>query len=67
VLEIIKDGAELSYDKETDTFTDAFDMHDPSDAEMYMGIDILVNDKPVHVYAIGSGSWCWDDITNYYK
>ncbi|RLA69841.1 MAG: hypothetical protein DRG09_04735 [Epsilonproteobacteria bacterium] len=59
VVEVIKDGALLAYDKETDTFTDTFDNEMDEDPETYIGFDILINDKPVHVYAIGSGSWCW--------
>lgn len=43
--------------------TDLFTIYAPQEIvpDGYVGRDIVVEGKTIHTYAIGAGSWCWDE------
>ena len=49
----------LCYDDERDLFVDDSDVNEP-DEVTYPAEEIIVDGKPVKVYAIGAGYWCWE-------
>jgi len=51
------------YNEITDTLVFKIDAcTDPEEWYVHKGEDILVHEETVHVYAIGSGSWIWNEI-----
>lgn len=48
------------YDAEKDMFVVKFDEEDCG--EEFYGSDIVYQGKTYHVYDIGNGSWCWDEV-----
>lgn len=60
VLDSMGDGEYCELD---DTFTFKIDgSTNPEEWHVHKGEDILVYGETVHVYAIGSGSWIWDEV-----
>lgn len=57
---------EMSYDEKRDVLILDLgeDVDDECRFEEYEGFDIYVNGEIKHVYAIGSGSWVWDEVTS---
>lgn len=56
-------GNPFTYNQDSDTLTVFFKDskgNDEADPEEYTGFDIQVDGVPVHVYAVGSGCWVWE-------
>lgn len=56
---------DITYDADTDTFTcdHGETVDDDCRYEQASGFDIYVNGEVKHVYGLGNGGWCWDDVT----
>ena len=52
----------VTYDEELDAFVAKTESAE-DEPEVYESSSITVNGAAVQVYAIGAGSWCWDEIT----
>lgn len=53
---------DLRYDPERDAFVQRIDGGGDSDEDVWTAQTIRVAGADVKVYAIGAGSWCWDEV-----
>lgn len=52
-----------AYDETHDKFV--FYADDGTDPEEFKGQDVIIDNKPIHLYPIGNGCWVWDDIAEH--
>ena len=65
-IKILKDRPNLRwhYDRKTDAFLVSEVLPEEFN-DNYMGFDIKIGKKTVHVYAVGAFAWVWDEVEQF--
>lgn len=61
-LRLAEASPALRYDEARDAFVDRPIVDEDDIEEVFSSETITVAGQPLKVYAIGAGSWCWDEV-----